>query len=670
MISYMGESFHIELLGLLPSNLLMPLVIILIASGVVSLGLVFKRLRLCKGRLLVVIGLNITAWLLLVALLSPVKLRDDDPPAVVLVTYSVIPLNEASFNNISSDATVWFTQKAWLSLSQTQWFKRLPMPRSKVVREPEDIIWAEPTLQHLVVVGDGLTRQQWQRFNQRKGNQDTAISITLKQGQTVTGLVSMRWQRRLSRGQWQHVSGVLQVAPAEAEGNLQQTLYHVYLKDPAGQVVAQQSVRDGEKFDLVVNVKTEGIWQYQLALFKASDDQAIAEETVAFEVTRPTLAKLLIRQSAPSFETRHVKNWAVEQGAQVTVETQISKNRYISQHANYPQGDRSDEKTAQVDSFDSISTLNQYALLIIDSRGLVNLSQSQQDNLAGAVKRGLGVLVIGDSTLFTENNLPKVLSQFRINRDPVPESDQSILRWQFDQADEPLSVITADISASSGFSLVTGSQGRVIVPGTHYGLGKVAISLTNRSHQWRTAGQMQLYSRYWQFLIESLARQSQAPYLIPVEDEQLNIARQPFPSCFSANESLHSRLVDYSFRYESPVGKSVKLLPQVDGVNQNMACSVIYPATPGWHHITLSASEEETVSQSLYVYNEGDWPAWQQQGKLSAGQQVQSATQNGLTQPYWRALSLWPLWWGLLLTCALLWIERKFWSHRIETEIT
>ena len=669
MTSYMGESLHIELLGRLPSSLLIPLVFMLFVCGVVSLGLVINRLWLRKVRLLVVIGLNIAAWLLLVAILSPVTLRDNEPPAVVLVTHSEVPLSEASFNDIASDASVWFTQRAWLSLSQTQWFNRLPMFRPKVVREPEDIIWAEPTLQHLVVIGDGMTMQQWQRFKQRKGSNDPAISVTLKKGSAVTGLVSMRWQRQLNRGQWQRVSGVLQVAPAEAKGNLQQTLYHVYLKDPAGQVVAQQAVRDGETFELLVNVKTEGLWQYQLALAKASDDITVVEENLAFEVTRPSLAKLLIRQSAPSFETRHVKNWAVEQGAQVTVETQISKNSYISQHANYPQEDRSDEKTAQVDSFDTLSTLDQYDLLIIDARGLMKLSQHQQDNLAVAVKRGLGVLVIGDSTLFTENNLPGVLNQFRISHGSTIESDQSLLSWQFDQAGEPLNVIAADIPASSGFSLVKGAEGRVIVPGIHWGLGKVAISLTNQTYQWRTAGQRQLYSRYWQFLFESLARQSLAPYLLPVENDHLNIARQPLPRCFSVNENLYSRLADYALRYEGTEGKPVALIPQVDEVNQNMACGVIYPASSGWQRITLSANEE-TLSHSFYVYNESDWPAWQQQRKHSAGKRMQNAMQAGLTQTYWTEISLWPLWWGLLLMCSLLWIERKFWTNRIDTGST
>lgn len=669
MTSYMGESLHIELLGRLPSSLLIPLVFMLFVCGVVSLGLVINRLWLRKVRLLVVIGLNIAAWLLLVAILSPVTLRDNEPPAVVLVTHSEVPLSEASFNDIASDASVWFTQRAWLSLSQTQWFNRLPMFRPKVVREPEDIIWAEPTLQHLVVIGDGMTMQQWQRFKQRKGSNDPAISVTLKKGSAVTGLVSMRWQRQLNRGQWQRVSGVLQVAPAEAKGNLQQTLYHVYLKDPAGQVVAQQAVRDGETFELLVNVKTEGLWQYQLALAKASDDITVVEENLAFEVTRPSLAKLLIRQSAPSFETRHVKNWAVEQGAQVTVETQISKNSYISQHANYPQEDRSDEKTAQVDSFDTLSTLDQYDLLIIDARGLMKLSQHQQDNLAVAVKRGLGVLVIGDSTLFTENNLPGVLNQFRISRGSTIESDQSLLNWQFDQAGEPLNVIAADIPASSGFSLVKGAEGRVIVPGIHWGLGKVAISLTNQTYQWHTAGQRQLYSRYWQFLFESLARQSLAPYLLPVENDHLNIARQPLPRCFSVNENLYSRLADYALRYEGTEGKPVALIPQVDEVNQNMACGVIYPASSGWQRITLSANEE-TLSHSFYVYNESDWPAWQQQRKHNAGKRMQSAMQTGLKQTYWTEISLWPLWWGLLLMCSLLWIERKFWTNRIDTGST
>ena len=127
MTSYMGESLHIELLGRLPSSLLIPLVFMLFVCGVVSVGLVINRLWLRKVRLLVVIGLNIAAWLLLVAILSPVKLRDNEPPAVVLVTHSEVPLSEASFNDIASDASVWFTQQAWLSLSQTQWFLWLLM---------------------------------------------------------------------------------------------------------------------------------------------------------------------------------------------------------------------------------------------------------------------------------------------------------------------------------------------------------------------------------------------------------------------------------------------------------------------------------------------------------------------------------------------------------------
>ena len=69
MTSYMGESLHIELLGRLPSSLLIPLVFMLFVCGVVSVGLVINRLWLRKVRLLVVIGLNIAAWLLLVAIL-------------------------------------------------------------------------------------------------------------------------------------------------------------------------------------------------------------------------------------------------------------------------------------------------------------------------------------------------------------------------------------------------------------------------------------------------------------------------------------------------------------------------------------------------------------------------------------------------------------------------
>ncbi|WP_296045968.1 hypothetical protein [uncultured Alteromonas sp.] len=118
----------------------------------------------------------------------------------------------------------------------------------------------------------------------------------------------------------------------------------------------------------------------------------------------------------------------------------------------------------------------------------------------------------------------------------VGENDKSLLSWQFDQAGEPLHVLAAEISASSGFTLVTGAASRGIVTGTHYGSGKVAISLTNQSRE----------------------------------------------------------------------GNSLALLPQVDHVNQNLACSVIYPASAGWQHLRLSATNE-TVFQALYIYDDNDW---------------------------------------------------------------
>lgn len=659
MISYMGETVHIELLGRLPSSWLLLLAIICILCGVVSLGLVFNRLKLRKGRLVLVIGLNLLAWLMLVAILSPVQLRDDEPPETVLVTDSAVPLSEAAFADIKPGASLWFTRDAWLRLSQTNWFQQLDIQRPNIVREPEDIMWAEPQLQQLRVVGDGLTTPQWQRLSQRKADKSGVMAVSLDDVKTVTGPVSMRWHRRLTRGQWQHVSGVLQVASDQFEGNLQQTLYQVQLNDPAGQIVAKQTVRDGEAFDLVVNVKNEGIWLYQLQLFNASSERLVAEETVAFEVTRPTLATLLIRQSSPSFETRHVKNWAVEQGAQVTVETQISKNRYISEHANYPEGERSENTAAKVDSLDSLKVLKQYDLVIIDSRSVINLTDSQQENLNSAVEGGLGVLVLGDSTLFTENTMPAVLSDFQVSRDEPNKSDQRLLTWEFDRAGEPLNVLPAEIATRNGFSLVRGTDGRVIVPGAYHGLGKVAISLTNQTHQWRTAGLAPQFSRYWHYLIEKLARQSKGLYVLPVEDDHLVLVRQPLSQCFAADTDLLSDIDAYTFGYQGADNTSIVLSPRIDEVNQNLACSVLYPAYSGWQYTHLS-NAEETVTQSFFVHNNNDWKAWQQQLKQRAGQRFLRAIPATVSQPVWSELSLWPFWWGLLLVCSLLWIERKF----------
>lgn len=84
-----------------------------------------------------------------------------------------------------------------------------------------------------------------------------------------------------------------------------------------------------------------------------------------------------------------------------------------------------------------------------------------------------------------------------------------------------------------------------------------------------------LHSRYWHFLVEKLSRPSSAVYLRPVEEQELALTRQPLSQCFSANENLSDNLASYSFTYQSREGNSLALLPQVDHVNQNLACSVI-----------------------------------------------------------------------------------------------
>ncbi|NQZ06190.1 MAG: hypothetical protein HRT35_03425, partial [Algicola sp.] len=253
--------------------------------------------------------------------------------------------------------------------------------------DPAVILLNNPNLQTLAVKGYGLTAAQWQPF---VGIQRVHLLPDL-----AAGPVELSWNRQLLLGNRFTLAGRYQNIDSNA-------IVTIKLLDPAGTVVSQIRVENHQTFQLTDTPKAMGSYHYRLNVV-SEKNELLNDEVIPVVVSKAPAAKLLVVQSSPSFESKHLKNWASSLEASLLVLTTISKDKFITSSVNM------DEHTPR--KF-TPQLLNDFDLLIMDGRALVNLSAVHQQWLNQAVDQGLGLYIIADDDLIKAANLPDIISSF------------------------------------------------------------------------------------------------------------------------------------------------------------------------------------------------------------------------------------------------------------------
>lgn len=626
---------------------------ILIISFVLTIGLSYRRLahhHLPKrrfARLALVTLFNGLAIVSLIFLLSESYIKTATVSRATLITQGAAPV----LDGLPSEDPVFVLDSAKETLSVLQ--RNQGTHSVTVIQQAEQILGAIPQLQQLHVIGDGLSPQQWQTLNLHRTPQQNALDIRFRPSPPRLGLIDMHWRHALILGQVQQLKGRLQLDQQrldELQGaNLQERIFELQLLDPAGDVINRVRLQNNDAFQFRFAPKRLGVWQYQLKLFSPVGQSELLTENVAFEVKDAKRPTVLIKQSAPSFETRHLQNWAASLGSAVTIETQISKFKTITQYLNRPL----DENSQSDSVLDSSARLKTYDWLLIDGRGLLNLSAPQGDNLNQALAQGLGVLVVVDTQLLQTTALPELLADFSISSTDKAPNRASTVHWAGRQTEQPLPHISATIQAEDSDILVTDNRANPLVMAKNLGLGKVAISLINQTHQWRTTAQLSLYSHYWQYLITHLARADSGAYWLAQQDSSLFTVEQPQPLCARVNQTA------VSASYGALLQRQTPLVLQPDIINNHQACTRVFISQPGWYQSRLQQGEQREKSH-FYVYDKQDWSAWQQTLKYQASRDAVETSVQARPQSTPQALSKWLFWGCFILACSFLWLERKF----------
>jgi hypothetical protein len=631
------------------------LILLLLIGLAISSYFVSQRLKHKKTRRVSVLIANTVAALAVVGLAFDIQITNKQVSVTYLVTNGA---TIEQLSQIDKQQPIFIMQgamgvmEAMESISDNN-----IVDIATAIHIPSQVLSHQPDISNLHVLGDGLSAEQWRDMQLLIGDTFKNISITFSTFKPRIGLINMQWPRELAVGQFIQIKGQLQGSDGP---DTVDNIYQVTLVDPIGQIVETIRLKASESFTLSFPATSIGQWVYRLQLSKSGENNPIADEPIAFVVAKPATLRILIKQSAPSFETRQLKNWAAEFGSQISVLTQISQTKDIRQNINM------DTETLEQITLTANEPFTEQALvnfdwLLIDGRALLTLTAQQTTALQTAIKNGLGMYIITDNELINAWPVPSLDWLLDINLQPLDVANYSAIPyWPHSKIEQAMPLVKANITSARGAYLVQNKEAQILVSHSKIGLGHVAVSLINTTYGWQTSGLTEQYSHYWQSVIYELARPKQSAYWQSTQPNSLTLVNKHMQKCLLGATELGVTTYD---QHPYPL-----ILTQ-DLIQTEQQCLTMWPTNAGWHKLIWSENTTVTdtnnaptssVNTWFYAHTEQDWQQWRQVKNQLVSQKIaqQQITKKG-EKPSVKSLDKDWVWALLVLSMSLLWLERK-----------
>lgn len=629
-------------LGLLDSHILLGIGLTVITATLLSIYLASKRLNQNKPRFILVVVANLFLAAAIVGLTVNFQLNRKVPVTTYLITSGA---HAEQLKNIDKSQVIYVLHKP--SDPLTEALAKYPTVQLDSVGQLIDV---QNNIQHIHIIGSGLSAQQWQDLEVLLGDRLSSSNVTFLPAEPTLGLVDVTWQKQRVEGQFIQLSGQLTGVETQPNG-----IYELSLIDPIGEVVQVLRLKAQEDFNFNFAAKSVGQWVYRLQLKQANQSTPSITEPVAFNVSPAPLVKVLIKQASPNFETRQLTNWASEFNTKMTVLTKISKNKDIRQNYNFTA-----QELAELNTPLNKNSLNNFDLLLIDGRSLLTLSSEQMQDLEAAVKSGLGLYIMLDQSLIDAwpslslGWLPKIAIK------PLNIATYSAIpQWQNSKIEQSIALVKAELSVRQDDILVTSHLAQPLVSNTSLGMGQVAISLISNTYSWQTAGYNSEYSHYWQHILSHLSRPQTQAYWLEPSETQLEFVQQRYQACLIAN--LNDKTLSHSVNNQQQA-----LLAIPKAFQSEQSCVTTWLTLSGWQdlHISTDKDNENKVStSSIYAYAETDWQAYKHAQNIKLTQQkIVKLTGSAVNQTQYQDLPKAWFWWCLVIAGSLLWLERKTFS--------
>jgi len=563
--------------------------------------------------------LNATACLAIFALLAPPVLLRPASDSVILLTEGASSAPAAGARAYVAPGAGDYSRSPGYLLDAGQ----LPL--------------REPALGMLTIMGYGLETMQWQRFPD-----DLTIRFDPP---PLSGLVAAAWPRSLLQGEPLIVTGRYLEEPAANATTIE-------MLDPAGVTVAVHDLLSGETFELVTHPKAAGLLEYRLRV--VGNNGELHTEPVPVHNRSGERPLLYVMQSAPSFETRQLRNWAGDSGATVVIDTTVTRGRELRQLVN------ADQLADQLaDKGLSPALLGITGLAIVDGRAWSGLDAGRRAWFETAVREGMGLLILADGDLaeYLDDN-DTLLQGFGL-AERERDQDGYVPVWESSESQQRLPLLGLELAHRDGAELTRIESGEVIEAYRNFGLGRVAVSVLRERHRWLTSGDEATYTAYWARLMARLGRPAPLPYLLPPANDAWSRPQRRSRLCTMAGD------IEVTFEVAPLQGEAtLDLKSAAPGFGGPRRCTEFWPRQPGWHRVRLTADDAaEPLSEVwFYVFGEHQWQThWRYSRQQPTLRRASTNEADEVAMTRTARVDIEPLWPWLvfIISAGLLWLERR-----------
>jgi len=406
----------------------------------------------------------------------------------------------------------------------------------------------------LFVLGQGVQPNDFWQLENKK--------ITFLDADAMPGWTGIHYKKRLAIGDALDVKAVY---------NQPTSNHQVVLMDNGGN--ALDSIVFGEDaeqlFAFSTYPKASGRFVYSL-VEKDQDGNQVSEEPLPFIVVEKEPMNVLIINDFPTFETKYLKNFLAENGHQVLVRSQLTKNRFKFEYFN---------RAAKPISRFSQETLKDFDLIVIDADSYADLGNSSRNALNVSIREhGVGLFVQPNASYFKRSGQRSVLKfkgdsqkQFTFGEPPV-----SLEKYPFAfDGGFPTQPIKLDSVEVAAYAPMVN--------------GKIATTLMMNSYQLLLEGHKGLYSQLWTRILNVVSRKKE----VKAKWEEISeTPRVDVPFQFKLRTPLKKPRITYEDA----------LIPLIqDEQIPTLWHGVAYPRISGWNR--FESHTDSLVGHHFYVFD-------------------------------------------------------------------
>jgi len=421
----------------------------------------------------------------------------------------------------------------------------------------------------------------------------------------------------------------------------------LYFSDASGALDSLLLVPNGNtRFEFSTTPKAVGRFLYTLSARTTAGDTAAIETVPTVIVPADTLS-LLVLERAPTFETKHLKNWAATTGNRVAIRSVVSKGKTATEFLNIEK-----RSLARL----TIEVFNAFDAALLDVASLAALSNLERDALKRAVEAGLGIFIMLDDAAearrtFSDSNFFLDLNA----RQSEPERPVKPMGFGVSpSAVSPIAAAGLELKADDDAIVLVSDERRNPLVVSHYrGLGRVAVGVLHDTYRWVLEGKTNVHAAYWSHILNAVARRKLN------EDDWRVITETPTVDMPIALNARAMSSVPVGIVRSGAAADTIFLAQ--DALEPTLWHGVFWARETGWHSI----SNNDQRPTWFYVFGKHErrtQRAIEMRMLTKQFAEMQSALAAGDARQIKREEPM-PLWWffaGFVVAAGYLWAERKF----------